>query len=1375
MFVDKGDVSLSSGLLKRAYLIFILCVGSIVCFLSFIIFVELYKLEDGLKRSNSYHMMRVMSKLETIHSELAYLLEDNISDEEFYETIADNDILDGIFLTDNNFTIIKSYSKFQNDLSSLKLFNYKDHFNKYGFFISKFIYLEPDHPNIFIILPYVNGVNLVGMLDASKLASFALLDDANKYSYMMDSEGFIVLDSIGSNIYDTFNIDYDWKNSQKMHLSVDYSTKQLSFYSVEFNKGLNLAIISKEPFFDIFNSYLVVIAVAIILLVFACLVLIDNIIFLKRNVISPISKLKSLLSGLEIGEIDVNKFKSNKDFDDICYEILNLYTSQVIAKNDLRDYKEQYALIFQKSSIKILFVDAKNGQIIEASESAIEFYGYDKDMLLTMNVFDLQATSLYDYSYSKLADMNDDENIYCSHRLANGDLKIVQIKITPVSSYLNDFYFMIIWDATENQKMIENLNKEKHLLLSSPILIATFKVDENWKIIQISNNVSDILGYNIEDILFKNFSFRSIIHKEDIANLIVDIKHRMKLIDTPYETDNELDRLCRIKLSNGNYDWFKVFIKISKDANGDMFVTVFMFNSTNQKLTEDIFKDKINKYQNLLWATSGMSFEYDIKKRVYTFSNSFINLLGYRNSDDLGVINSENISKIVYKSDLDKVVLAWDNYLKGLSPSINTEIRCIAKDGRYIWVCIKAKTATSNLDGTPNLISGMLEDITIKKESEAQLQLIASVFSYSREGIMITDLNGLILDVNDAFVQITGYGKEEVRGKYPNMLKSDRHNNKFYAKIWADIKQSGFWRGEIWNKRKNGQIYPEILTISAVKNQLDEVQHYVAIFYDITYIKENETRLEKIAHYDPLTKLPNRFLLLEKLAIAMNNVKENGKKIAVIYLDLDGFKKANDTYGHNCGDGLLVAISSRMQGIISNGDNLIARFGGDEFVALINDVSDENALIKILDDMLLAARDKTVINSNKIQVSTSIGVAFYDRHSDISMEDLLKRADWAMYHAKLSGKNRYYIFDENRDEIFNQYNESLLSKDKFDSDEFFLMYQPVVNIKDAKITSFEVLLRWKHPQKGIMLPVDFLHIFSDKVWFDELTIWIIINALRDSEDIFNKGIKLSINISFEQLNDEIFFAKFKDLYKNSDLRFDMLEIEITDAMSVKDIENEILNLVIYEDLGIKFVFDDFGSSLSLANTMKTAPTNTYKINKKYALELLDRADNVDMLQTILNICSAFKKRAIIKGVENEYIYNIVANIGFVELQGNFISKPIFKDDISDMINTIYIKRVFNPNLEKIPLYKFIIYQINAIKQIIISIENYNTSIFDYSTYRKVYDEFDRLKEVPESCKEADKLITLVFSSNFINKEEIAYLLNELEHKKLNILNTIIGE
>ncbi|WP_240330165.1 EAL domain-containing protein [Campylobacter fetus] len=337
------------------------------------------------------------------------------------------------------------------------------------------------------------------------------------------------------------------------------------------------------------------------------------------------------------------------------------------------------------------------------------------------------------------------------------------------------------------------------------------------------------------------------------------------------------------------------------------------------------------------------------------------------------------------------------------------------------------------------------------------------------------------------------------------------------------------------------------------------------------------------------------------------------------------------------------------------------------------------------------------------------------------------------------------------------------------------MYQPVVNIKDAKIISFEVLLRWRHPQKGIMLPVDFLHIFSDKVWFDELTIWIIINALRDSKDIFDKGIKLSINIPFEQLNDEIFFSKFKNLYESSDLRFDMLEIEITDAMSVKDIENEILNLTVYEELGIKFIFDDFGSSLSLASTMKTAPTNTYKINKKYALELLDRVDNVDMLQTILNICNAFNKRAVIKGVENEYIYNIVANMGFVELQGNFISKPVFKDDILDTINMIYIKRVFNPNLEKISLYKFIIYQINAIKQIIIAIENYNTSIFDYSTYRRVYNEFEKLKEIPEPCKEADGLITLVFSSDFVNKEEIAYLLNELEHKKLSILNTIIGE
>lgn len=313
------------------------------------------------------------------------------------------------------------------------------------------------------------------------------------------------------------------------------------------------------------------------------------------------------------------------------------------------------------------------------------------------------------------------------------------------------------------------------------------------------------------------------------------------------------------------------------------------------------------------------------------------------------------------------------------------------------------------IGGFNHLVATLAQRQHALQESKEKLLLMASVFTHASEVIMITAVDGSIIDTNEAFTRITGYSRDEVRGKNPRLLNSGRHSAEFYRTMWQRIATEGEWHGEIWNQRKNGDVYAAMLTISAVRDEEGKVGHYVALSSDISQIKAHEEQLEQIAHFDALTKLPNRLLLGDRMHQALIQAKRRGQPLAVVFLDLDGFKAVNDQHGHDAGDHLLVEIAGRMKQALREGDTL-ARLGGDEFVAVLLDVSDIKVCEPMLNRLLAAAAQPVHFGDAVLQVSASMGVTFYPQVMNVEADQLLRQADQAMYQAKLTGKNRYHVF-----------------------------------------------------------------------------------------------------------------------------------------------------------------------------------------------------------------------------------------------------------------------------------------------------------------------------------------------------------------------------
>ncbi|RKZ98873.1 MAG: hypothetical protein DRQ43_00880 [Gammaproteobacteria bacterium] len=552
-----------------------------------------------------------------------------------------------------------------------------------------------------------------------------------------------------------------------------------------------------------------------------------------------------------------------------------------------------------------------------------------------------------------------------------------------------------------------------------------------------------------------------------------------------------------------------------------------------------------------------------------------------------------------------------------------------------------------------------------QKQAEGLLKLHDTAFNSAHEGITLTDTDGNIITVNPAFTRITGYQQEEVIGRNPRVLKSGRHDIDFYRAMWRSILDTGNWRGEIWNKNKYGEIYPELLSITAVHDSNGDVSNYVAVFSDISLIKEQEQQLKKMAYYDALTKLPNRSLLTDRIIQAILQTQRSDVFMAICYLDLDGFKPVNDTYGHELGDSLLIEMSNRLQECLRGGDT-VARIGGDEFVILLVGMDKIEEYELAMRRLMKAITQEFLIRGNSVMLTASIGVTLYP-YDDCDAGTLLRHADQAMYQAKQKGKNCYHLFDPEKDTLARSQHERILRiENALKADELILYYQPKVNMRTGSVTGMEALIRWQHPERGLLSPIEFLPFIEEHELIVQVGNWVIETALTQLEDWHSSGLdfQVSVNIASLQLQQPDFVEGLKSAFaRHPDFDAGRLELEVLETAALEDIVNVSRVIEECHELGVSFALDDFGTGYSSLTYLKRLPASTLKIDRSFVRDMLHDPGNLAIVHSILGLATAFQRHTIAEGAETQEHCRLLMQLGCQTVQGYIIAKPMPADKV----------------------------------------------------------------------------------------------------------------
>jgi len=655
---------------------------------------------------------------------------------------------------------------------------------------------------------------------------------------------------------------------------------------------------------------------------------------------------------------------------------------------------------------------------------------------------------------------------------------------------------------------------------------------------------------------------------------------------------------------------------------------------------------------------------WNVPQGTVLFTVRWKEMLGFA-ADEIGS-GLDEWSKRIHPDDLVQVMADVQAHLDGKTSLYSNEHRVRCKDGSWKWFLGRGLVVARDAANKPLRVIGIHTDITERKQAEEKLQLAASVFSTAREAIMISDPDGSIIDVNEAFTRITGFDRGEVIGKHPRILSSDRYGPKFYAAMWRDLKKRGHWYGEIWNRRKNGEAYPATQTIATVHAPEGNVRQYVTIFSDITLLKEHQKQLERGAYYDALTSLPNRVLLADRQQHAMAQARRRGSLLAVAFLDLDGFKAINDKHGHEAGDALLIALSVRMKNNLRESDTL-ARIGGDEFVAVLADLSGVEESVPMFSRLLAVIAEPVPIGEFTVQVSASLGVTFYPQEIDLDADQLQRQADQAMYQAKLAGKNRYHVVDTVQDRSVRDQHERIEDIRRALMEREFVLYcHPKVNMRSGAVVGAEALIRWQHPQQGLLAPAAFLPVIENHSLAVEIGEWVIETALTQKETWRTAGLDLpvSVNVGRRQLQQPDFVQRLHAMLQaHPAFRPGDLEMDVLEPSALEDIARVSKVIEACRAFGVAFVLDDFGTGYSSLTYLKRLPVNMLKIDESLVRDMLVDPENLAILEGVLRLASAFRCGAIAEGVETVEQGKMLLQLGCDLAQGDVIARPMPADQM----------------------------------------------------------------------------------------------------------------
>lgn len=975
----------------------------------------------------------------------------------------------------------------------------------------------------------------------------------------------------------------------------------------------------------------------------------------------------------------------------VVHAILELKMELQQADNTYKLTIEEHLRILMQTSIDGIVCIDSNNTIIEFNQASEIIFGRKREDVigrsLTKTIIPFRYRESHErglkrYLLSGQASMMN-KTVEVSAIRSNGDEFPVELSISQLRNEDESYFVAYIRDISIRRRIEHELRESNEKLKASDELLSKLANNLPGAIFQLKRNQNGVTKFSYLSKGFARiFELTSDASKADAESVWIHVhdEDKTSVLESLDQSSRHLTnwRLTfRISLANQSERWIQVDAKPERTNDGGTLWHGYLEDATYRLHTEKLLNDtQINMQKLLETLPIGMLVHKD--GRLMYANPRVFEIFGATGSQSLdglvanSLVDPKSESKF-YFHPADPTIGETE-----VTPHKNTEFRCVRLDGTPIDV--ETQASRVHFMGE-DAVQVTVVDISERKRIQRNLQLAASVFTHTRDGIAIADADQRIVEVNDAFTRITGYQQDEITGQLLEKLQSQQDTKSISYRIQSDLVEFGFWDGELVGRHKSGKEYLASVSICLVRNTSGNTESIIVLFSDVTLANKHKQQLEYIAHYDALTGLPNRVLLADRLKQALSQCARQENFLAVVYLDLDGFKQINDRNGHSAGDNFLAAIAPQLKSALRETDTL-ARIGGDEFIAIIGGLDNASECEPILHRLLEAAGSPVHSGDAISKVSASIGVSLYPRDG-LNADLLVRRADQAMYIAKESGKNKYCFFDiTTADAIELRQSELERIREGISSNEFILHFQPKVNMVARQIVGAEVLIRWQHPDRGLLHPIQFLPLIENHPVSIELGEWVIGETIKQMIRWSELGItlNLSVNISAYQLQSSEFPIRLKDFLSGCP-KFvaQHLQFEVLETSAVENLEQVSKSINACLELGVTFALDDFGTGYSSLSHLKHLPADTLKIDRGFVREMLNEGSDLAIVKGVIGLANALGLSVVAEGVETKDHAEKLVELNCCIAQGYYFAVPM---DVDGIYSWIALERNF-PNLEPI--------------------------------------------------------------------------------------------
>jgi diguanylate cyclase (GGDEF)-like protein/PAS domain S-box-containing protein len=907
----------------------------------------------------------------------------------------------------------------------------------------------------------------------------------------------------------------------------------------------------------------------------------------------------------------------------------------------------------------VIVAQEATGIIVDCNDQACRSLGYTRDELLRLTIFDIASTIAPGQAWESEREIFARDGyrlVETHHRRRDGSLFPVEINARLTQKDNERFIVAVARDLTARNFSESQLRLQDAALNSTANAIV---ITDKDGIIEWANPAfACMTGYAIEEALGKR--------PKELVKSSIQTREFYEILWNTILSGNVWHGEVVNKRKDGTF--YTEEMAIAPVYAENKIITHFIAvkqDISARKAAELKVEQSELTYRGIINSLTEAVYILNEKGEFIDVNHGAEMMYGYSREEFLGTTPA--FVSAPGKNDLSAVMDAVQKASSGITQQI--EFWGKRKDGSIFPKSVSL--VRGDYFGQAVVIA-VSRDITIQKETEAHLREAAAVMQNTHEGVMITDASANLIAVNKAFTTITGYAVGEVIGMNPRLLSSGRQNKTFYETMWTELKKNGYWQGEMWNRRKSGEIYPQLLTISTIYNEQRQPTRHIGLFVDITQLRQNQAQLEFMAHHDPLTKLPNRALAESRLEQEIEQAHRHHRQLSVLFIDLDRFKQVNDSFGHLVGDELLVSVAQRLNERLREGDTL-GRLGGDEFILIASPLQDKQDAAIIARDLINALSEPFMLsNGVEVFIGGSIGISLFPDNG-ISVADLTKNADAAMYLAKENGRNQFSFYTSelnadarNKLELENDLRRAVLQN------ELQLNFQPKVDIRTGAICGAEALARWQKPDNTWVSPYKFIPLAEKSGVILTIGNWVLEQTCAQIRSWLDAGLPpvcVAVNVSARQFRSGHLDKLVAAALDKSNIPPQCLELELTESILMHEPDNAIATMHKLKKVGVKLSLDDFGTGYSNFVYLRRFPIDSLKIDQSFVQGITTRAEDAMIVDSIIGLAQRMKLRVVGEGVESKEQLAYLSTRGCDELQGFLFSKALPADEFAALLKS----------------------------------------------------------------------------------------------------------